>query len=113
MSQPFSRDVTVRPDGIHIQWDDGHQSYYGHRYLRSQCSCAHCVNEMTGKRMISLAEIRRDVEALDWIQVGRYALQFLWSDAHTTGIYPFTVLRQLCQCDQCTAARGSSGTGQP
>ena len=59
--------------------------------------------------MISLADVRTDVEALDWIQVGRYALQFLWSDAHTTGIYPFTVLRGLCQCDQCTKA-GSQST---
>lgn len=105
MNQRFAKDVQLRPDGIHIQWEDGHQSYYEHRFLRYQCSCAHCVSESTGKRMISLEEVRKDVEALDWIQVGRYALQFLWSDAHTTGIYPFALLRKLCQCDQCSKSR--------
>jgi ATP-binding protein involved in chromosome partitioning len=27
--------------------------------------------------------------------VGRYALQFMWSDGHSTGIYPFEFLRNL------------------
>ena len=109
MDQPILKDLQIRPDGIHIQWTDNHQSYYGNRYLRAQCGCAHCVNEMTGTRVISLADVRSNVEALDWIQVGRYAVQFLWSDAHTTGIYPFTVLRELCQCEECneTRAKGS------
>ena len=101
MSQPFAKDVQLRPDGIHIRWDDGHEGYYGNRYLRSQCSCAQCVSEMTGQRMISLADIRKDVEALDWMQVGRYALQFLWSDLHATGIYPYRMLREQCPCAAC------------
>ena len=108
MNQPFPKDVQLQPDGIHIQWEDGHQSYYGHRYLRSQCGCAQCVNEMTGQRVIVLSDVRNDVEALDWIQVGRYAYQFLWSDVHTTGIYPFKLLRDLCQCDQCRQASAQS-----
>ena len=101
VKQPFPKDIQLRPDGIHIQWDDGHQSYYDHRHLRYQCGCAQCVNEMTGQRMIVLANVPMGVEALDWIQVGQYAIQFLWSDAHTTGIYPFVLLRELCRCDQC------------
>lgn len=97
------QEVNLLPDGIHVRWTDGHQSYFGHRYLRSQCGCAHCIEEMTGRRLIVLADIPKDVEALDWMQVGRYALQFLWSDAHGTGFYPFKMLRELCQCDACTS----------
>jgi DUF971 family protein len=33
--------------------------------------------------------------------VGRYALQFSWSDGHDTGIYSYALLRRLCQCDVC------------
>jgi DUF971 family protein len=33
--------------------------------------------------------------------VGRYALQFKWSDGHDTGIYSYKLLRGLCQCDLC------------
>ncbi len=104
-------DIQLTPDGIRITWDDGHQGYHEHRALRYQCGCANCVNEMTGKRMISLADVRRDVEALDWLEVGRYALQFLWSDRHTTGIYPYTVLRAICQCDVCKEAVSETSEG--
>ena len=37
--------------------------------------------------------------------VGKYAVQFLWSDAHFTGIYTFETLRRLCDCAECRAAR--------
>jgi DUF971 family protein len=33
--------------------------------------------------------------------VGNYALQFVWSDGHETGIYTFEYLRKLCPCSQC------------
>ncbi|MDX6289392.1 MAG: Gamma-butyrobetaine hydroxylase-like, N-terminal, partial [Blastocatellia bacterium] len=29
--------------------------------------------------------------------VGRYALNFRWSDGHETGIYSFQYLRDLCE----------------
>ncbi len=106
--QPAPKEVRILPDGIFIQWSDGHQSNYGHRYLRYHCGCAACVSENTGQRMIALADVRSDVTALDWMPVGRYALQFLWSDTHTTGIYPFTTLRALCQCNICQQSRTKS-----
>ena len=56
---------------------------------------------MTGERLIVLNDISVDVEAVEWAQIGRYAIQFLWSDFHETGIYPFTMLQDLCQCDAC------------
>lgn len=98
---PNLKELSIRPDGIHVLWDDGHESYHEHRYLRSQCGCAHCVSEMTGQRLIVLSDISKDVEAVEWAPIGRYAVQFLWSDFHETGIYPFTMMRDLCQCDQC------------
>ena len=100
---PALKDLTFLPDGIHIHWEDGHQSYYGHRYLRSQCCCAQCVSEMTGQRIVFLGDISTHVEAVEWMRIGNYAVQFLWSDFHETGIYPFTILRDLCQCEQCKA----------
>jgi DUF971 family protein len=34
--------------------------------------------------------------------VGRYALQFFWSDGHSTGFFPFDMLRRICPCDACS-----------
>ena len=103
LAQPKA--VELQPDGIHIQWDDGHQGYYPYRYLRAECRCAGCVHEMSGRRMVGLKDIPEDVEALDWMIVGRYALQFLWSDAHDTGIYTYDMLREACRCELCSSAK--------
>ena len=100
------REATLEDDGIHILWDDGHASFYPHRYLRGNCCCAMCVEEMTGRRRVAEEDVREDVEALDWMQIGRYAVQFLWSDTHDSGIYPFDLLRKLCRCDECVAVKG-------
>ena len=35
------------------------------------------------------AMVDANIRAEDYLPIGRYALQFLWSDAHYTGIYPF------------------------
>jgi alkylation response protein AidB-like acyl-CoA dehydrogenase len=37
--------------------------------------------------------------------VGRYAISFVWSDGHDHGIYPYTLLRDLCPCPACRARR--------
>jgi DUF971 family protein len=36
--------------------------------------------------------------------VGRYALKIHFTDGHSTGYYAFTLLRELCQCDECRKA---------
>ncbi|MBH42903.1 MAG: hypothetical protein CL787_05220 [Chloroflexi bacterium] len=95
------QDVKLDSDYITILWDDGHEGIYPSRYLRGYCCCAACVEEMTGRRIVGENDVDEYVMALDWIQIGRYALQFLWSDAHDSGIYPFEVLRNLCRCDDC------------
>ena len=39
-------------------------------------------------------------------KLGRYAIQFEWSDGHHTGIYSFENLRRLCPCPACRNALG-------
>jgi DUF971 family protein len=63
------------------------------------------VDEMTGVRTLAPEGIPEDVYPAAIHYVGRYALQFLWSDGHDTGIYPYDYLRGLCPCEEC---RGSS-----
>ena len=100
-------EVTLGDDGIHILWDDGHPGLYPYRYLRGHCCCAGCVEEMTGRRRVAEEDVREDVYVVDWMQIGRYAVQFLWSDTHDSGIYPFDLLRKLCRCSECLAGESS------
>lgn len=94
------RDLQIQNDAIVIDWSDGHVSRYDHRRLRIECACAGCVEEMTGERKLDVMSVPGDVFAVDWLQVGNYAVQLAWSDGHTTGIYPYRTLRKLCPCGE-------------
>ena len=96
--------VELNDEGISIAWNDGHHSVYDAMYLRINCGCAECVEEWSNRKLLDPASVPADLHAEDYLMVGRYAVQFLWSDAHFTGIYPFDTLRKLCPCDECRAA---------
>jgi DUF971 family protein len=80
---------------LRIVWGDGVRSEYEPRFLRLRCPCAGCVDEMTGIRTLRPESVADDVYPLAIEYVGRYALQFTWSDGHRTGIYPYELLRRL------------------
>lgn len=86
---------------VHVRWNDGHDSVYPAFYLRLACPCAFCVEETTGLRILKKGDVPPDVGPLSISLVGRYAIHIQWSDGHTSGIYTFEYLRQLCPCEEC------------
>ena len=82
---------------LRITWADGRVCDYQAVRLRRACPCAQCVNEWTGQRTLRPESISDEVEISDLSIVGRYALNFRWSDNHETGIYSFQYLRDLCE----------------
>ena len=82
---------------LRITWADGRTCDYRAASLRRACPCAQCVDEWTGERTLKPHAIAEDVEIGDLSIVGRYALNFRWSDGHETGIYSFQYLRDLCE----------------
>ena len=87
---------------LKLTWMDEHVSTYAFRYLRQNCMCALCVEEMTKKPLLAKDSVQQDLEGLKVHIVGSYALRFDFSDSHQTGIYTFEHLRKLCQCKECT-----------
>ena len=85
---------------LRVTWGDGRACLYGAAALRRACPCAQCVNEWTGQRVLAPEAVSDDLEISDLQLVGRYALNFRWSDGHETGIYSFRYLRQLCEGDK-------------
>lgn len=90
-----------------IEWSDGHASAYGYEYLRDHCPCATCTGA-EGRTPRTRAAVsgplpmyRPAPRPLRAELVGRYALQIFWSDGHSTGIYTFTYLREVCPCATC------------
>ena len=85
--------------GVQIAWDNNQTCTYPYRYLRLQCACAACVEEMTGRPILNVASVPEDIIAVEYLEVGKYALQFLWTDGHDSGIYPFAMLLRLSEND--------------
>lgn len=83
---------------LKVLWSDGHASVYPFWRLRENCPCAACVNELTGERMIPPGSVSKEVGATKVEVVGNYALGFVFTDNHFTGIYKFETLRNLCPC---------------
>lgn len=80
---------------LRIEWKDGVVSEYVPKYLRLLCPCAGCVDEMTGVRTIEPHMVDESVYPMAIHYVGRYAIQCVWSDGHSTGIYTYDYLREL------------------
>ena len=74
-----------------IQWSDGHKGIYPVRFLRLHCPCAACVDEWSGERRLKPDDVPLLILVQDIEPVGRYALQFTWSDGHNTGIYAYSL----------------------
>ena len=101
------KQIKLVREGVRVSWTDGRTCTYPYRYLRLQCACAACVEEMTGRRLLNISAVPDDVIAVEYIEVGRYALQFLWTDGHDTGIYPFAMLLRLAAADDAVICEAS------
>lgn len=80
---------------ILISWNDGSRSLISGFELRWNCPCAQCIDEHTGKKLLTRKEQFSQIMINQFDAVGRYALRFLFSDGHHTGIYSYPYLRQI------------------
>ena len=80
---------------IMIKWSDETETRYTAAQLRRSCPCAGCINEWTGEKMLDPGKIADDITFSHTSIVGRYALNFHFSDGHDTGIFSFKYLYDL------------------
>ena len=82
---------------VSIKWSDDSETLYTAVKLRRACPCATCVNEWTGEKILADDQITDDLSFSSISIVGRYALNFHFSDGHDTGIFSFAYLKNLDQ----------------
>ncbi|HEV3121091.1 MAG TPA: DUF971 domain-containing protein [Isosphaeraceae bacterium] len=80
---------------LELVWDDAAPVRLPYHFLRSECPCASCRDEWTGKRILDPNSIRADlkIEALE--PVGNYAVRLAWNDGHGSGLYTWETLHRL------------------
>ena len=101
----------MRPTGItlnkqtgylEITWDDDQTCQYPLSELREACPCVECRG---GHQFMGMAHAPDNLLELKPARsytmtglevVGNYALQPVWDDGHSTGIYTWDYLKQLC-----------------
>jgi DUF971 family protein len=103
MSRTRLRGATLDPEKgtLTLAWGDGTEATLSLALLRRNCPCASCrENRKTvasGGLMVlppDFANVSPVISELN--PVGRYALQPVWQDGHSTGIYTYEYLRELC-----------------
>jgi DUF971 family protein len=94
---------------IKMEWlADGHESIFTLAFLRRACPCARCKGwpdkHSDGFPKIPEGQLK-NMHATAVHPVGRYAVQFMWSDGHMTGYYPYEYLRKICPCFECSKSK--------
>jgi DUF971 family protein len=105
------KSIKREDSAILVEWQDGVLSKISADSLRKACPCAEC-REKRGEgahskpigspKKSSLRVVKHTAqESLSIVAlapVGNYALSIAWKDGHSSGIYPFSLLKTLSEC---------------
>lgn len=86
----------LRDNGtLEVHWPDGSVHRVPFRFLRGRCPCAHCVDELTGRRIVDFDAVPAGIQPTGMEFTGNYALKITWNDGHSTGLYTWDYLAQI------------------
>lgn len=83
---------------VAIRWPDGHEQYISMEDLRAASPSAENIGEPDLFGNIHGGDPRRHfpgVTVTGFEEVGRYAIRFIFSDGHQSGLYSFAYLKTL------------------
>jgi DUF971 family protein len=107
-SNPRQVDISLSR-GVEITWDDGHSSEYALAYLRERCPCATCRAEPQVQEAPNPLQMYKPAPRLTNAEAtGRYAIRLFWADGHSSGLYSYDYLREICPCEECSKAAKSA-----
>ena len=92
-------DIQTIGEELAVKWDDGSESFIKLETLRRSCPCAGCKGEMDIMGNLyknpekPLAAAAFQLVRID--RIGGYALQPVWADGHSTGLFSFDYLKRL------------------
>jgi DUF971 family protein len=95
------RPVDIQPIGneLAIKWDNGREDFILLEKLRRSCPCAGCKGEVDimGNVYKNPEKVLtpKAFELVRVAMVGGYAIQPVWADGHSTGIYSFDYLGRI------------------
>jgi DUF971 family protein len=94
-------DIQQIGEELAIKWDDGTECYLQLESLRRHCPCAGCKGEMDIMGNLYKGPAQplppQAFQLRRIANVGGYAIQPVWGDGHSTGLYSFDYLVRLAR----------------
>ncbi|MFW5729584.1 MAG: DUF971 domain-containing protein, partial [Spirochaetota bacterium] len=90
-------ETTYDDNAITLQFPDGETVVVRNMDLRASCRCAVCVDEFSGERKVTRDQIPGDIKPEEIRPLGNYALYIKWSDGHSTGFFPYSLIREVAE----------------
>ena len=95
------KDIQQIGEELAIKWDDGTESFLHLEALRRHCPCAGCKGEVdvmgnlykNPDKPYSVGAFRLRSMAT----VGGYAIQPVWADGHSSGLFSYDYLRKIAE----------------
>jgi DUF971 family protein len=97
-------DIQQVGEELAIKWDDGSENFVRLEVLRRSCPCAGCKGEVDVMGNVyrnrdeplspQAFQLRRVAH------VGGYAIQPIWGDGHSTGLYSFDYLKKIAEAPE-------------
>lgn len=99
--KPTTPKVEADAEKITLTWSETGESISVSNFkLRTACSCALCIDEMTRAPLLDPKNVPLNIHAEKVGTIGNYAITVDWSDGHNTGFFPYTVIRELAAKSQ-------------
>jgi DUF971 family protein len=80
-----------------ISWNDGTETYLPLSLVRRLCPCAECHGEADLLGRVAKPPARPlttdSFRVASTVPVGSYAVQVVWADGHSDGLFPFKTLK--------------------
>ena len=94
-------DIQLIGEELAIKWDDGSESYITFEKLRRACPCAGCKGEVDVMGQLHKGPEQplspRSFKLVRIDYVGTYALQPVWADGHSSGLFTFDFFKAISQ----------------
>ena len=95
------KDIQTIGEELAIKWEDDQESFIRLETLRRHCPCATCKGETDIMGNVYKGpDTPLPANAFQLVKIstiGGYALQLQWADGHTTGLFSFDYLKNLCE----------------
>lgn len=102
MPTPLPDNITLIGAMVAIRWSNGEEQYLSMEKLRAASPSAENVGEPDIFGKIHGGDPRTEfpgVTVTDFEEIGRYAVRFIFSDGHQSGLYSYAYLQALGDLD--------------